>query len=171
MSIITFTTSGAPSVQASTPRITDVNDKKPNDVAVGTGISYPLSTNSRLEYESKTGSSLLTNQVIYLLSTRRASVSTKSSSVRFPGDLKSTPMYGSLLWTLKQRPTNQATLDLARVRTREALAIWLPQVEVLAIRTSYANRDASMLRIELEFKYKGTEETPLALSVKLKVAA
>lgn len=100
-------------------------------VVTGLGLLTPF-RRGPADFVSGQGPSLIRSMIGQILGTR-------ASTDYSPGELPWRGDFGSLLHFLRHRPNTQATRELARVYTVEALGRWLPQVRVKGVDVTREN--------------------------------
>jgi uncharacterized protein len=75
-----------------------------------------------------------------------------------PGERVMRPRFGCRIWELLFEPVNANTLGLMAQAVREACAEWEPRIQVDDVRCHPDGRDASMVRIEIDYTVRTTND-------------
>jgi uncharacterized protein len=105
------------------------------------GLLAPLRRDQKRDFASGNGTDLLRSKVIQALAT-------EGDTPRSVGELPWTA-FGSGLHLLRHQRNDEALAALAVVYAREALARWVPEVEVLAV---VAARLEAELRLSIRYR-------------------
>jgi len=112
------------------------------------GLLAPFRRDRKRDFASGDGEELLASKVLAVLATEGA-------TARCSGELPWRTAFGTPLQLLRHRNNDIALGDLARVYVRDALARWLPEVKLLAVRV---HRDETALSLSVRFRSPaGTE--------------
>lgn len=106
------------------------------------GLITPFQRDRQRDFASGTGPELLRSKVLQVILTRGA---TPTSA----GELPWRTNFGAGLDLLRHGRNDHALAELARVQIREALAKWLPEVEVVEVT---AVRDGAALQLKVRFR-------------------
>jgi phage baseplate assembly protein W len=119
----------------------------------GRNIKFPLERDKKGDFVSVSGVDLNTQKVIQVLATRARTSAN-------PGDLAGTPEFGSRLHLLNGRTLDEATRKLAEVLAREAINIWLPDIQVVAVDVVLVGVDTDDKRagVSITLQYRVTSE-------------
>ena len=115
------------------------------------GLFAPLQRDRKRDFASASGRKLLHSKVIQVLMT-------EGQTARTSGELPWRTSLGSGLHLLRHQRNDDVLRELALVRVREALARWLPDIEVTELRIT---RNDSTLTLRLRYRAAGAraEET------------
>lgn len=112
---------------------------------VGRGFAFPLGVDARGSIRLTTGPEDLDASMRVILSTA-------------PGERLMRPQFGCRIWELLFEPVNHNTLGLMASATRESITQWEPRVEVLDVVCNPDPRDPFLVRIEVTYKVKTTND-------------
>ena len=75
-----------------------------------------------------------------------------------PSERVMRPEFGCRIWDLLFEPVNANTVGLMAQSVREAVSQWEPRVEVVDVVVTPDDDDASMVRIEVAYRVKATND-------------
>lgn len=113
----------------------------------GRGVSHPFRRDGKGDFANLTGAKLVRAAVSQILGTR-------AETELGEGELPWRPEFGSKLHLLKHAPNNQATRELARLYSVEAVNIWEPRARIsfVDVRSEDPN-DQRTLTISARFDF------------------
>ena len=106
------------------------------------GIVAPMRRDQKRDFASGTGPELLRSKVLQVLMTEGATAQTS-------GELPWRTAFGAGLHLLRHQRNDDVLRELALVRVREALARWLPDVQVTELSVS---REGATLTLRLRYR-------------------
>ena len=106
------------------------------------GLLAPVRRDLKRDFASGTGAELLRSKVTQVLMTEGATAQTS-------GELPWRTAFGAGLHLLRHQRNDDVLRELALVRVREALARWLPDVEVTELSV---NREGATLTLRLRYR-------------------
>lgn len=75
-----------------------------------------------------------------------------------PGERVMRPQFGCKIWDLLFEPVTANLLGLMAQAVREALAQWEPRVEVIDVRPVPADKDPTLIMINVTYRVKATND-------------
>ncbi len=112
---------------------------------VGRGFAFPMGVDTNGAIRLTTGPEELDTSIRVVLSTA-------------PGERLMRPQFGCRIWELMFEPVNHNTLGLMAAATRDAVTQWEPRVDVLDVACTPDPRDASLVRIEVTYRVRTTND-------------
>lgn len=113
----------------------------------GRGLTHPFRRDGKGDFANTVGIPLVRSAVTQILGT-------KAETEFNEGELPWNPEFGSKLHLLKHAPNNQATAELARIYSIEAVNRWEPRVRITNIDVrSEDPTDLSVLTIAAKFNF------------------
>ncbi len=92
----------------------------------GRGVTHPFRRDGKGDFQNEVGANLVRKSVSQILGTR-------AQTEFADGELKWRQSFGSRIHLLKHAPNNQATRELARLYSIEAVNIWEPRARISRI--------------------------------------
>lgn len=111
------------------------------------GLTLPFRRDQQRDFANAAGEELIRHWVLQALATEGA-------SALGAGELPWRTRFGAGLGRLRHRPADEVTRELARVLVRDALALWVPSVELrsLAVRSE---GESLVIRIQVRGRSGG----------------
>jgi uncharacterized protein len=109
---------------------------------LGIGLSFPVSFNSAGEIASSAYEEDIREAIRIILGTN-------------PGERIMRPDFGAGLQALVFEPINTTTLALAKHRVEEALILWEPRIDNIAVQVS-AEPEVGRLMIDIRYRVRAT---------------
>jgi phage baseplate assembly protein W len=113
---------------------------------LGNGLSFPLRTDARGGLALVSGSEDIEQAIRIILGTR-------------PGERVMRPTFGCRANDLLFEPRSAATVSLLQEYIHEALLIWEPRIEVIAVNAIADDSNSGALLAEIEYQIKATHDT------------
>jgi phage baseplate assembly protein W len=113
---------------------------------LGNGLSFPLRTDARGGLALVSGSEDIEQAIRVILGTR-------------PGERVMRPTFGCRANDLLFEPRSAATVSLLQEYIHEALLIWEPRIEVIAVNAIADDSNSGALLAEIEYQIKATHDT------------
>jgi phage baseplate assembly protein W len=113
---------------------------------LGNGLSFPLRTDARGGIALVSGSEDIEQAIRIILGTR-------------PGERVMRPTFGCRANDLLFEPRSAATISLLQEYIHEALLIWEPRIEVIAVNAIADDSNPGALLAEIEYQIKATHDT------------
>ena len=117
-------------------------------------LLIPFRRDRKRDFASGAGGDLLASKVTQALMTR-------GFTPRSSGELPWRTAFGAGLDLLRHQRSNVALAELARVHVRDALKRWVPEVEMLGLRTF---SDEVTLRVELRCRRRSSGQSSSVVS-------
>lgn len=124
-------------------------------------LLVPFRRDRKQDFASGTGTELLRSKV-------RQTVLTNSGRASAGGELPWRTRFGADLDDLRHQSNDIVLAELARVRIRDALRRWVPEVEVLDV---MANRVGSRLELSLRLQRRAISSESEVMTLPLSIGA
>jgi len=112
---------------------------------IGRGFRFPMGVDHRGAIAMTSGPEDLDCSIRVVLATA-------------PSERVMRPEFGCRIWDLLFEPVNANTVGLMAQSVREAVSQWEPRVEVVDVVVTPDDDDASMVRIEVAYRVKATND-------------
>ncbi|MEA2007774.1 MAG: GPW/gp25 family protein [Chloroflexota bacterium] len=112
---------------------------------IGTGLSFPLSTDARGQITMSTGSQDIEQSIRIIISTR-------------PGERVMRPTFGCRAYELIFEPRSSTTISLLQEYVYEALRIWEPRINIIQVDVTADDSDDGALVAKIEYEIKATHD-------------
>jgi uncharacterized protein len=112
---------------------------------LGSGWSFPVRINSRGGIELSRGEDDIAESIKMILSTPK-------------GQRRMRPAFGCGIHDLAFAPNDPATHGQIRHHVTEALALWEPRIEVLAVRVQPDSDDPARLFVDIEYSQRADNQ-------------